>query len=275
MDAVPASRRDLRVRRDVWLLVIYGIANLGILLLLRPAPNADWATAWWNLESWGAEVYEHPWRYSPVLLPVFSVIVAAGPWALAAAHFVALPLLLRLGWWPFWLVAFSAFFWVDLVVGNVFTFVAIAAAFAIAGSRPGSIAFFLLTVVMPRPVQLPLALWLVWRRPDLRLAFAALITLHAVGLVVSGLGAEWVRSLGTSSELTFAPFSVGPGTVFGFWWLLVGIPLAAVMVWRGSAAAASLAGVVASPFLLPQYLLMGIVAIPGLLEGRPSPTDEP
>ncbi|MEX0631004.1 MAG: hypothetical protein WEE67_07845 [Chloroflexota bacterium] len=256
------ARDQPLVRPEMWVLVAYGLLNLAILLALSPAPNADWATAWWPLEGWGREVYDHPWRYSPVLLPVMSLVVVGGPLLLGAAHLVALIPLARIGEWTSWAVAFSAFFWVDLMVGNVFTFVAVAAALAISGSRTGSILFLALTLVMPRPVQLPLALWLLWRRADLRGVFALLFAMHAAGVVASGYAADWIESLVGSSWLIDAGFSLGPGRLVGPWWLVVGIPAASWMVWRGSARVAAMAGIVLSPFLLPQYLLMGIIALP-------------
>jgi hypothetical protein len=260
----PLAQPSWAIRREIWLLVGYGLLNLVLLVALRPAPNADWATAWWNVANWGSDVYDHPWRYSPVMLPVVQIMVAAGPWALAAAHLIALAALARMGFWPLWLFALSAFFWVDLIVGNVFTFVAVAAAFAISGSRAGSLLYMGLTLLMPRPVQVPLALWLLWRRPDLRMPTALLFGLHALGVLASGLAWPWMQSLVGSTSLTFEPFSVGPGRVLGLYWLLIGVPAAALMVWRGSAAVAALAGVVASPFLLPQYLLMAVIAAPPL-----------
>lgn len=259
------GRRYWGVRRDVWILVAYGLVNLVALLVLRPALNADWATSWWPLEGWGNEVYEHEWRYSPVLLPVAALMVAGGPWVLGVAHLAAVATLARLGGWMLWLVALSAFFWVDLLVGNVFTFVAVAAAFAIAGSRPGAVLYLALVVLMPRPIQIPLAVWLVWRRSELRIPFALIFGLHAVGVAASGLAMPWLGSLFGSLSQVSEPFSLGPGRLFGIWWLVVGIPLAVLMVWRGSAPVAALAGLVASPYLLPQHLLMGVIAAPHVL----------
>ena len=250
------------VRRDVWILVAYGLVNLLILLALRPSPNADWATSWWPLEGWGNEIYEHPWRYSPVLLPVAGLMVAGGPWALGIAHLAAVVTLARLGGWMLWLFAFSAFFWVDLLVGNIFTFVAVAGAFAIAGSRNGALLYLLLSVLMPRPVQIPLAIWLLWRRAELRTPFALIFVLHAVAVVATGLAMPWMGSLFGSLSQIWEPFSLGPGRLLGVWWLVIGIPVAAVMVWRGSARVAALAGLVASPYLLPQHLLMGLIGGP-------------
>ena len=259
----------LGVRRDVWILVAYGLVNLLILIALRPAPNADWVTSWWPLEGWGSDVYEHPWRYSPLLLPVAALMVSGGPWVLGIAHLVALATLARLGVWMIWLVALSAFFWVDLLVGNVFTFVAVAGAFAIAGSRGGALLYLLLSVLMPRPVQIPLVIWLVWRRPELRIPFALIFVVHAVGVIASGLAGPWMGSLVASMSQVSEPFALGPGRLLGAWWLVIGIPVAALMVWRGSARVAALAGLVASPYLLPQHLLMGVIAVP------PAPGAEP
>lgn len=263
------------VRRDVWILVAYGLVNLVILLALRPAPNADWATSWWPLASWGSAVYEHPWRYSPVLLPVAALVVAGGPWVLGAAHLVVLATLTRLGFWMLWLVALSAFFWVDLLVGNVFTFVAIAGAFALAGSRGGALLFLVMTLLMPRPVQIPLGLWLLWKRAELRTPFAIAFGVHAVGVLASGLAGPWIGALFGSLSQASEPFALGPGRLLGAWWVIIGIPAAALMVWRGSARVAALAGLVASPYLLPQHLLMGVIAVPRTRVDEPAPNQGP
>ncbi len=65
------------------------------------------------------------------------------------------------------------------MAGNTFTFVVVAAAFALRGSRFGALAFLALTALMPRPVQIPLALWLLWTRPDDAVAVRRLGSPHA------------------------------------------------------------------------------------------------
>ncbi len=50
--------------------------------------------------------------------------------------------------------------------------------------------------------------------------------------------------------------------------VLISIPLATLIVWKGSASVAALAGLVMSPFLLPQYFLMACRGT-GLLLLRP------
>jgi hypothetical protein len=50
-----------------------------------------------------------------------------------------------------------------------------------------------------------------------------------------------------------APFNISPVAQLGSMWFLVGIPLAGLLTWRGWP---GLAGLVASPYLLAQNLLL-------------------
>jgi hypothetical protein len=61
---------------------------------------------------------------------------------------------------------------------------------------------------------------------------------------------------GSTSEIEWM-FNVGPSRWLGAWWLLAGIPLAAWLTWRGRVGLASLA---VSPYLLPYYLMFGVLA---------------
>jgi len=89
-----------------------------------------------------------------------------------------------------------------------------------------------------------------------------IFVLHAIAVVATGFAVPWMGSLFGSLSQIWEPFSLGPGRLLGVWWLVIGIPVAAVMVWRGSARVAALAGLVASPYLLPQHLLMGLIGGP-------------
>lgn len=254
MNAAYQTRIGSRVRPAVWLVIAYGLANLALLVQLRPAPNADWATTWWWVvtDPWG-----HGYFYSPVLLPVVGAVVWIGPWAWAALHTLALALLWRLGPMTFALFALSAFMWTDIIVGNFFTFVLVAAAFALRGSHWATLTYIALTLVMPRPVQLPLLLWLLWRRPDSRMGFIALFILHAMLVLVTGEGALWIERMLFSTRQISADYVLGPGAMVGYAWLIVGLPLAAWLTWRNHPA---LAGLVVSPYLLPQYLSFALLA---------------
>lgn len=54
-------------------------------------------------------------------------------------------------------------------------------------------------------------------------------------------------------EYQQAPFNISPVAQLGTMWFLVGIPLAGLLTWRGWP---GLAGLVARPYLLAQYLLL-------------------
>ena len=253
----------LRFSRPVWryvAIVAYAAANIVLLIALLPHPNSDWAATWWWLPTWmaDAELYEHTWRYSPLALPVLIPIIWAGPLALVGLHIAALALLARLGRVMFYAIAFSAFTWVDIAVGNMFTFVVVAAAFALRGSRYGVLAYLALTVLMPRPVQLPLLAWLVWTRPDARWPLVAMVGVSIAASGALGLLEPWVGALTGSVSEVFAPYSFGLSAIIGEWWFVLGVPLAILLTrlrWP------ALAGLMLSPYLLPQYLALAVVDV--------------
>jgi hypothetical protein len=251
------------VRPAILWVVAYGLLNLGLLLIFRPAPNADWAGTWWWVAT---DPWSHHYRYSPAFLPVVHLVVAIGPWGWAALHAAAIATLLRLGLPVLTLFALSAFVWHDVIAGNFFTFGLVAGAFAISGSRTGALAFLALTLVMPRPVQLPLALWLLCHRPDVRVPFAVMFTIHAVLVLLTGEGAVWAEVLIGSSSQVAAAYTIGPGAIIGSGWLLVGVPLGAALWLRNQPA---LAGLAVAPYLLPQYLGMALLAVVPRLAERP------
>ena len=92
------------------------------------------------------------WRYSPVALWVLQpVAIVGGQIGFVLLHFGLLALLPRR---VALLVGISFPFWVDVIFGNVFTLVFVAAFWAVRGNGVGMIAFGALTLLMPRPVQL-------------------------------------------------------------------------------------------------------------------------
>jgi hypothetical protein len=72
--------------------------------------------------------------------------------------------------------------------------------------------------------------------------------------LVTGAGGEWLTILTSRGlEDTRAVFNISPVAHLGPAWLVLSVPLALLLTWRGWV---GLAGVVASPYLLAQYLLM-------------------
>lgn len=197
------------------------------------------------------------YRYSPLAIPVLAPMTALGLQLWTVLHGGAL-LLLR-PWWLPCAIAMSWPFWADVVSGNTMTFVLVAAILAVRGSKTGELTFFFLTLLMPRIVQLPLVVWLVWKRPQLRLPYLTIFVAHAAAVLATGAAGEWWEYLiHRGLEDTSASFNVAPGAPLGTAWVLIGAPLAAGLVWRGWV---GLAGLVAGPYLLAQYLLMFFVDI--------------
>jgi hypothetical protein len=158
--------------------------------------------------------------------------------------------LLLLASWPFWF---------DLSLGNVLTFALLAAAWALRGNRIAGMAFLALTLLIPRPLMLPVAAWLLWRQPGLRWPFVAMAAGVGALTLTTGLTDEWLRELLThGARMNEWLFNVGPSRFVGTWWLLAGIPLGAWLTWKGRVGLAALA---VSPYLLPYYLMLPVLEV--------------
>lgn len=206
---------------------------------------------------------EYAYRYSPLLAYLFgplSVLGAAG-WRLL--HIVAA---LALPTWPLRVLTLLSWpFWYDVQTGNVLVFVLLAGAWALRGRRVGIGCYLLIAILVPRPLMIPLAAWLLWKQPSWRAPFVAALAVQ--GLVTGALGLidDWMAALIAAGEDVFNPSNVGPSRLIGTGpWVLVGMPLAAWLTWRGRVGLASLA---ASPYWLPYYLLVPLL---DLARWRPS-----
>jgi hypothetical protein len=132
-------------------------------------------------------------------------------------------------------------------------FVAVTAVWAVRGNGPATALFLALSVLVPRPLMLPLAAWLLWNRPAWRVPFVAFFLVHAAAVVAVGYATDWLMALTTvEAELT-SDFNFGPSTIIGAFWIPIGAALAIWLTWRGRLGLASLA---ASPYWLPYYFLM-------------------
>jgi hypothetical protein len=235
-------------------LTIYLSANVGLMLSLWPA-NVDWEL--WNALPDAIEtgtIYrtstEQPFIWSPVAAPIMAAVSAIGWWPWTLAHIGAVFLLrdrwligLTLTSWPFW---------VDTVNGNVFVFIFVAGVLALRGSRAAGLAYLILLLFMPRPVQVPLAGVILWKDRSLWLPFALVFVAHALAVVGSGYAVEWL----TAMRVKEATWNLSPAQFLGWWWLVIGVPLAGWLMWIGRP---GLAGLAMSPYVLPPYWLMALV----------------
>lgn len=223
-----------------------------------PAPP-DWEI-WAEIPQRLADgtLYDGRFRWSPLMAYVWLVILPLGFWGFALLHIAVLPLI---GWKHALLAVTFWGFWTDLAAGNAFIFVVVAGVLARHGNRSAEWTYLALTILIPRPIQLPLALWLLWKRPRTRLPFALMLLSHAALVAWTGYGADWLAQLTATPEhelgYTF-PLNSSPSVVIGSWWLLVGVPLAAWLFTKGWV---GWAGVAMSPYLLPYYWLMLLLDI--------------
>ena len=200
-------------------------------------------------------------RYSPVLAYAFAALLPLGVVGWTALHFaalVALPRKLAL------LALISLPFWADVWAGNIMIFVLVCAVASLDGKRWGIIAFMVLAVAAPRPLMLPVLAYLLWTDGWSRRAFLAVLTVHTVLVLLTGLGPAWVRALLQSGEDVGGKWDFGPGLLIGNLWIPIGLALAGWFTYRRRLGLASL---VASPYWLLQYGLML------LIEWRGSPSD--
>lgn len=150
----------------------------------------------------------------------------------------------------------------------------VAGVLACRGSRPAAVVYLALTLLMPRPVQLPLALWLLWSMPAIRWSFAGMFAIHTAIVLASGYAFDWMA--GMADHASPAGGNYGPTALVGLSWLVVGVPLSAWLGWRRKF---GLAGLAISPYWLPEYLMMGLIDLvplawpkkPANLDRRPHP----
>jgi hypothetical protein len=240
---------------------VYGGLNLPIILLAIGADPLDWRRVGVDAglvrrrTLYDGHFRDVPFVWSPIIPLLIAPLIPLGFTAWAGLHVAALAFLK-----PRWLIAVtlvSFAFWSDVAFGNTLVFVFVAGTLALRGSRNGAWAYILLCALMPRPLQLPLFVYLMWKRADLRLPAAVIFAAHSAVVLATGYGPEWLAALvllsgGAAYE---SVTNWGPTHLIGSAWLLVGIPLAAWLTWRGRVGYAALA---ITPYLLVQYPLLAL-----------------
>lgn len=215
--------------------------------LIRQLPTAVGCGTVYAIESDGVR-----FLWSPVMAWLMAGVAVLGYWPWVAAHVAAAflvrsPVLVLL-----LLVSYG--FWFDTAQGNIVVFLGVAAMLALQGIRWGRLAFLALMILAPRPLGVPLGLWLLWSDRTLWKPASLMFIAHLALVALSGLGLEWFGAM-VSSDL--APgITVGPTAWFGRWWLIAGIPLAIFLAKRGLF---GWAGLAMSPYVTPQYVLWPLI----------------
>jgi len=192
------------------------------------------------------------YRYAPQLAPVLGLLTGIGLVAWRVAHFVALAALPSRRLALLLLVSYP--FWFDVNTGNLMVFVLLAAAWAYRGNNVATGAYLVLCVLVPRPIMLPLLAWILWQRPGWRLPFVGIAAVGLLAALPTGYLPEWLGSLFRSGADEIGnDFNLSPSQFIGAAWLIIGVPLAAWLTFRGRLGWASMA---VSPYLLPYYVQM-------------------
>jgi hypothetical protein len=205
----------------------------------------------------------YAYRYSPFLAYLFIPLGFVGTVGWRVLHVVAA---MALPTWPMRLLTLVSWpFWYDVQTGNLLVFIVLAGAWALRGNRLATGAFLLLTILVPRPLMIPVAVWLLWRGSEWRLPFVGLLLAHTGMVVALGWLEPWVGTLLNATTDAGLPSNIGPSRFIGGLWVVIGVPFAAWLTWKGRLGLASAA---ASPYWLPYYLLMPVLELAPKREGR-------
>ena len=203
-----------------------------------------------GLDPYQTDVFGVGFRWHPLTAWFFHVIAPLGIWTWRAANLASLLLLrdprlilLALLSWPLWDAIYS---------GTVTPIVVVVGFLALQGSRPASLGYLVLCALIPRPWMAPLALWLVWKRPTLRLPAVGIGVASVLSAFALGWGAEWAGQLVASAGEMANAHNQGPTRLLGWWWYVIGLPLAGWAFWRGRL---GIAGLAISPYLFIHYYL--------------------
>lgn len=269
MPAAPRRRlawsHDVRLGRRITLpaapqaaaLLILALVNAWFLVWsLDEIQQAGFAQTDWLILRDGA-ASAHPYldslyRWSPLLLGPLTLLTSLPFGAWVALHLLAA---IALPTWPLRVIALISWpFWQDVSTGNVMIFIVLAGAWAVRGNRFCQVLFLVLALLVPRPLMVPVVVWLLWKQPWLRTTTMWLVLLIAgLTVVLDSRWSDWIGVLITSGSDIDNPYNIGPSAWVGVLWVPIGLVLAA---WLTMVGRVGLASVAASPYLLPYYLLM-------------------
>jgi hypothetical protein len=210
-------------------------------------PYSEPAYVWSPLAAW-------PLQLMPLIgYPLFTAgkfaaLLLVRDWRVIAA------LLLT---WPFWF---------DVRTGNTVTYVLIAAWLALSGNRWAIYVFYTLTLLIPRMIMLPVAVWLFWKHPETRKVGLVLFAVNAVLLLLSGQVDDWARHLAERSAYEMARDQNWlPSRWIGSAWTIGAVAISAVLLWYGRVGISALA---ASSYFHGNYVVFLLLELHPSLRRR-------
>ena len=233
--------------------VLMIVAWHGLLFGANPPPDWQGLAIAANRIASGIDPYvaqEFAFRWSPVAAWILVPFASAGLIVWQVLHVAALIVLPR----RLMLAALACFaFWVDVAMGNVLVFGFVLAYFALSGRRSGAVAFTVFALLVPRPLYIPILLWL-WLRESQHRRFmvGAAVVVGALTLATGHAG-SWLEILLRSGQDIVNTTNMAPSRLIGYAWVPIGICGAVWAFRRGWVGVASL---FASPYWLPYYFVM-------------------
>lgn len=241
-----------------WLILNAILLTMPVTIALLAMPH-DWIVweqvpqRWEDGRLYDVDFPRYYFVFAPLAGWLFATVIVPLGYAVWWSIHLALVPLLR-DWKLIALTVLSVPFWIDTMIGSTVVFALVTGIWAIRGSRLGAIAYLAVFLLMPRPLHLPLATWLLWRQPNVRVPFVILVALLTVTTVATGYTLDWFRALTWLGDNNYDnPANLSPTRLIGSAWLVVGIPLAAWLTWRGRV---GLAGLALTPYGGASYLLM-------------------
>lgn len=207
------------------------------------------------------ELYEQSDRYGFRHSPVFAYLVSLFAWiGSLGIRVVTFAAALALPTWPMRLLAIASWpFAMDVQHGALLTIIVFLAVWALRGSRVAGIGFLIATLLSPRALMMPIAAFLLWKHPDLRIPGVLIAVVHGLAVFATGYADDWLMALATvGTDQIGTLLNLSPSRFIGGWWLLIGVPLAIWLTLRGRVAVAALA---ISPYVLPHYLLLLLIEL--------------
>lgn len=255
-----------------WKVTIPVLAGQAVVALVVLASPSDWwGKDWEILTEAGAritaglnpyDVNQHErLRFSPLLAYFFAAIEPIGMigWTMLSVAFLGI---LR-DWRLIAMFVASLPFWLDIITGMTFAAVPVLAIAAVRGSFAAQLGFFALSALMPRPLMLPVLVWLLWRKPRARLLGVCVVVSFTVAAGFTGWADEWVKDLMTVAGSEDVRPVVQPLAWLGpLWFAMAGV--GAWLTTRGHLGVASLA---VSPYWNPSYFLLLLLEFPQVRRG--------
>lgn len=212
---------------------------------------------------------EGAYRYSPLYALIGGITEPLGPWPwrfLSAASLFLLPRHVAL------VAGISFPFWYDLQVGNITTLMAVLGYLSVQGRGWAQAGFLVIALLIPRPLMLPVALWIAWRRRAWWPWLIAAGVLYVAATWATGWLEEWIAVLRSVSAGLEGKTFLGWQRWLGSWWWTVAVPLAIVLMWRGRLGLASIA---ISPHIVPYYWIFLLLEASPIARWRHLPASSP